>query len=128
MEQFHIKNLTKLVLHAQQSYHLRSFNTVAATLFSEAHAFCRSDSEWAAETNSLMPTGKRHLSRVDLFETTTNIDSSFKACKFLKSEGKTQNKHYSKHMTLRNQKRIRMDSNTCWGWFLVHVCSSLLQV
>lgn len=60
-----------------------SLSTAAATLFNDEDALSRSDSEWAEETKSLIPTGRGHLSRVDLFETTTNMDSSFKACKRL---------------------------------------------
>lgn len=52
-------------------------STDAATFFNDSDAFCRSDSEWAAETNNLIPTGKRHLSSVDLLEVTTNTESSF---------------------------------------------------
>jgi hypothetical protein len=44
----------------------------------------RSESEWAADTNNLIPTGKRHLSMVDLFEVTKNTESSFNAWKIHK--------------------------------------------
>jgi len=54
-------------------------STDAETLFKDSLALSRSESEWAADTNNLIPTGKRHLSMVDLFEVTKNTESSFNA-------------------------------------------------
>jgi hypothetical protein len=56
-------------------------STDAETLFKDSLALSRSESEWAADTNNLIPTGKRHLSMVDLFEVTKNTESSFNAWK-----------------------------------------------
>lgn len=53
-----------------------------ASLFRDSDALRRSDSECPAETKSLIPRGNRHLSRNDLFELTTNNESSFRACMY----------------------------------------------
>lgn len=51
-----------------------------ASLFRDSDALIRSVSECPAETKSLIPTSKRHLSRKDFLELTTNKESSFRAC------------------------------------------------
>lgn len=39
-----------------------------------------SNSVWPADTNRRIPTGSRHLSKLDLFAATINTESSFKTC------------------------------------------------
>lgn len=69
------------IRHSPLTSQIWFFSTESATLFRASDAFTRSDSEWAAETNSLIPTGKRHLSSVDLLDATARIEWSFNNCK-----------------------------------------------
>lgn len=86
-------NVTGAVWDAVWITQLRSLSTTAEILFKDSQAFTRSASEWAAETNNLIPRGRRHLSSIDLFEVTTNTPSSFKACK-CKSKRKPNQHRY----------------------------------
>lgn len=70
-----------LNLRCGANIHSPPVKTSTATLFNDLYVFIRSDSVWAAETKNLIPTGKLHLSSVDLLEVATKTSSSFNNCK-----------------------------------------------
>jgi len=59
-----------------------SYDTPGLVLQLFSDTLRRSSSECPKETNNIIPTGKQHLSNIDLLEVTTNTESFDRTCQY----------------------------------------------